>query len=250
VSTIKLYLPYGTFGNANDRKRGWYSPYAEIILHWFVVGRQEPLAPYESLILGYSRLIPATRATAERTVNEFFSEAEFHLLRDYLRLRHSKDLRTAVLCAPVPSIHPDANTRTGMMRPFYPSVTHAEIVFAASATSDMAEMTDAAEVLEPVDALLDGDEAEVGAADVSAVSDLEPALAPAARPTVEAGFCRLSEEEGYNLPFAVWGYYSVAARPDRGIEAIHEIAAPRPFTPSSAIRNVPSRIGSPGRSPR
>jgi hypothetical protein len=68
--------------------------------------------------MGYRSLGTDVRIRAERVVDEFFTEAEFRALRDYLRLRHGDDLRTAILSAPVHPIKTDTTTRAGNLRPF------------------------------------------------------------------------------------------------------------------------------------
>lgn len=112
---MKLYLPYSSFrlplpGNRHDMQ--W------VVIHWFVVNRAEPIAPYPTAILGYQTLNEATRGRAERTVDEFLREDEFHQLRDYLRERHHEDPRTSMLWTPVSSVKPDMATRVGTLRPF------------------------------------------------------------------------------------------------------------------------------------
>jgi hypothetical protein len=110
MAAMKLYLPYGTLGSVSVQK--------QITFHWFRIEREEPLAPYETLLLGYKNLTPEVRSRAEAMVDEFFSESEFHQLRDYLRQRHGEDLRTTVLMAPVSAVKPDLGTRAGSLRPF------------------------------------------------------------------------------------------------------------------------------------
>jgi len=183
MSTTKLYLPYGTFGEAGDQKYGWYNPRTEIILQWFCVGRETPIAPYESLIMGYRTLNETVRTRAQQTVDEFLSESEFHQLRDYLRRRHGKDLRTAVLTAPVAAIRPDTTTRTGALRPF-------RFCLDAPPAPETAP---------------DADESENAAP--------EPILGRMDLPQMRGGFCRLAEENGYSLPFVVWGYFTAMERP-------------------------------------
>jgi hypothetical protein len=110
MAAMKLYLPYGTLGSVSVQK--------QITFHWFRIERVEPVAPYEKLLLGYKNLTPEVRTRAEAMVDEFFSESEFHQLRDYLRQRHGEDLRTTVLMAPVSAVKPDLGTRAGSLRPF------------------------------------------------------------------------------------------------------------------------------------
>lgn len=142
MATTKLYLPYGALHRIADPRL--------VTFHWFCVGREEPLAPYVSLIMGYKNLTDVARVRAEAMVDEFFSESEFHQLRAYLRARHGEDLRTTLLTAPVSAIKPDAGTHIGQERPF------AQCVVANG-----------------------------------------------------NGFHRLSDDQGYTLPFTVWGYYSL-----------------------------------------
>ena len=148
MAAMKLYLPYGSLGSVSVQK--------QITFHWFRIQREAPLAPYETLLLGYKNLTPEVRSRAEALVDEFFSESEFHQLRDYLRQRHGEDLRTTVLMAPVSAVKPDLGTRAGSLRPF--------------AQCDVGRETG-------------------------------------------GGFCRLSDEEDYGLPFPVWGYYTTAVLP-------------------------------------
>ncbi|MBC8101835.1 MAG: hypothetical protein H7Z41_04525 [Cytophagales bacterium] len=148
MAAMKLYLPYGALGSVSVQK--------QITFHWFRIEREEPLAAYETLLLGYKNLTPEARTKAEAMVDEFFSESEFHQLRDYLRQRHGEDLRTTVLMAPVNAVKPDLGTRAGSLRPFAQC---------------------------------------------------------ASGPNGGSGFCRLSDEENYGLPFPVWGYYAAAIAP-------------------------------------
>lgn len=110
MSATKLYLPYGTLSSVADARY--------FTFHWFHASRETPVAPYASLILGYSQLSGEAKTRAEAVVDEFLSEDEFHLLRDYLRERYHEDLRTAVLVAPVNTLKPDAGSRAGTLRPF------------------------------------------------------------------------------------------------------------------------------------
>lgn len=158
AAKLKLYLPYGNFHRDSSGLTEARRLHAQqVTYHWFYIDRETPLAPYESLILGYRGLSAEARTRAEHMVDEFLSEEEYRLLRDYLRTRHRDDLRTTVLSAPVQAIKPDTSTRAGTLRPF----------------RDCAD-----------------------------------------DPASGSGFCKLSEEEGYSLPFRIWGYYAPAvARP-------------------------------------
>jgi len=200
MSTMKLYLPYGTFGNASHHGESWYRPHTEIILHWFVTGRKEPIAPYASLILNYKGLAPAVRARAEQTVDEFFAESEFHQLRDYLRDVHGKDVRTAILSAPVPAVRPDTQTRAGALRPFNPvaAVIDSQVLNAEGAPDDTIPET------EPDDA----EETDASGETINAIY-------------------RLSDEKDYPLPFAVGGFYAAVAlyNPTTGPSSLREIRA-------------------------
>jgi len=197
MSTIKLYLPYGALGSVNRRGEDRYRPRTETTYHWFVAERKEPIAPYASLIMNHRSLRETVREDAERMVDEFLSEGEFHQLRDYLQSAHGQDIRTAVLCAPIVAIRPDVQTRAGASRPFLRS---------SVPTSD---------------------------------SLPEPGTGPAQEPEAESGeeesrkphqeevgaLYRLSEEEGYSLPFSVWGYYKAASP----IKAVTDVSSRREF---------------------
>jgi hypothetical protein len=111
----RLYLPYGSLRAIITPRR---LDVVHTPIHWFRVGRVEPVVPYERLILGYRTLPQPAKTQAERVVDEFFSEEEFRLLRAYLRDRHHEDLRTSVLMAPVNYLRPDAASRLGARRPF------------------------------------------------------------------------------------------------------------------------------------
>lgn len=117
-SARKLYLPYGKLAAVMPVRSGRLSP---MTIHWFVVGRSEPVAPYAAVIQGYRQLQGEARRRAERLVDELFREDEFHQLRDYLWNRHREDTRTSMLVTPVPPVKPDAGTRTGALRPFVKS---------------------------------------------------------------------------------------------------------------------------------
>lgn len=155
MPAIKLYLPYGTFhSDSSSLSDAQKHPWSHVTFHWFYVGREAPLAPYESLIMGYRGLSAEGKTRAERLVDEFFSEDEFHQLRAYLQTRHRDDLRTTVLTAPVHPLKADTTTRAGSLRPFQHACVEDDIA--------------------------------------------------------GSGFCRLCEEDGYCLPFEVWGYYAAA----------------------------------------
>jgi hypothetical protein len=100
---------------AGDRR---HPELSQTPIHWFRVGRETPLHPYERLILGYRNLAPEAKRIAEHLVDEFFSEEEFRLLRDYLHERHHEDLRTSVLMAPINPVKADTASRVGARRPF------------------------------------------------------------------------------------------------------------------------------------
>jgi len=193
MAATKLYLPYGTFDPGTDRRRLRRSVHGGAVFHWFVVGRTEPIAPYPSLILGHKTLVDNVRIAAERTVDEFFAETEFHLFRDYLQSCYGQDIRTAVLSPPVTAIRPDAYSHIGALRPFYPYAT---------------ESIPGAIAPEPEDDALDTDEPEIASA-------LEAPITAVQRTDRENGLYRLAEEEGYPLPFAVWGFAAPLERPGR-----------------------------------
>jgi hypothetical protein len=111
----KLYLPYSSLRTVMPRTKHELS---SVTVHWFVADRQEPIAPYASVILGYKTLSDTARARAEMLVNELFREDEFHQLRVYLRARHHEDPRISMLTTPVASVKPDTGTRAGSLRPF------------------------------------------------------------------------------------------------------------------------------------
>ncbi len=111
MPAVKLYLPYGNLKG--------FTRHTAVTLHWFRKDRTEPVAPYETLIQSYKQLTaPDQRLRAEQMVNEFFTEAEFHALRDYLQKKQGADLRTGVLVAPVNGVKYDSEGRPGLLRPF------------------------------------------------------------------------------------------------------------------------------------
>jgi hypothetical protein len=61
---------------AGDRR---HPELSQTPIHWFRVGREAPIHPYERLILGYRSLAPEAKRIAEHVVDEFFSEEEFRL---------------------------------------------------------------------------------------------------------------------------------------------------------------------------
>jgi hypothetical protein len=102
---------------------------SRVTVHWFLAERSEPIVPYLTVIQGYRTLTEAARLRAERLVDEFFREEEYHQLRDYLRQHHQDDVRTSMMMTPVSSIKPDRDTRAGMLRPYgQPSPEQREIV--------------------------------------------------------------------------------------------------------------------------
>ena len=147
----KLYLPYSSLpivGGVIHARAAWST---QTTVHWFVVGRTEPITAYDTTIQGYKSLSALARSRAESMVDEFFRESEFQQLREYLQTRR-QDARTSMLTTPVSSIKPDSSTRTGTLRPFVQN-------------------------------------------------DVEQ--------SEQIAIYRLSDEEGYCLPFMVWGAYIV-----------------------------------------
>lgn len=109
---VKLYLPYGTLRHP-DIARG-------ASVHWFRHGRREtPVAPYETLILGYKQLKPDEQERAEAMVDEMFTDAEFQALRAYLyESQPGADLRTSMMVPPISSTKQENERNRGLVRPF------------------------------------------------------------------------------------------------------------------------------------
>lgn len=142
---VKLYLPYG--------KLKTFSGPRHLTFHWFRRDRAEPIGVYTDLILDYRHLSDEKRQAAEAAVDEFFTEEEFYVLREYLYKAQGEDLRTGILVPPVGVGKQDSEARLGLTRPFRDCLEGAG-----------------------------------------------------------GGFCKLSEQEGYSLPFSVWGYYTEPSR--------------------------------------
>jgi hypothetical protein len=117
-SDRKLYLPYSSFRLMKPKSRSTPAWLSRVTVHWFLAEREEPIVPYLTVIQGYRTLTAAARQRAERVVDEFFREDEYHQLRDYLRQHHQDDVRTSMLMTPVNTIKPDTDTRTGTLRPY------------------------------------------------------------------------------------------------------------------------------------
>ncbi|PKM78055.1 MAG: hypothetical protein CVU90_04900 [Firmicutes bacterium HGW-Firmicutes-15] len=72
----------------------------QVKFNWFVVGRSNPVVPYEELIENYDE----NRDEAcydQMLVNEFFTEAEVVELRDYLLISHEIELQVEEVLLPV-----------------------------------------------------------------------------------------------------------------------------------------------------
>jgi len=87
--SIKLFEAYSM---ANDSK------YGEFKIYWFYEERKVPVAPYEVLIYGYE-----PKYHSEMTVNEYFTEEEIELLREYLEKAHHSKLYVQEEILPIPN---------------------------------------------------------------------------------------------------------------------------------------------------
>ncbi|MDD2585872.1 MAG: hypothetical protein PHT79_07235 [Syntrophomonadaceae bacterium] len=72
----------------------------QVLLNWFVVGRQTPIAPYEELVDNYDENEDEVWCD-HLLVNEFFTEPEIEGLRDYLLEFHELEVRVEEVSLPV-----------------------------------------------------------------------------------------------------------------------------------------------------
>ncbi len=72
----------------------------QVIIHWFVVGREEPIAPYEQLIIGYGSQYDGIHYD-RLYVNELLIGDEVEELNKYLKLKHNTEAYTEEVPMPV-----------------------------------------------------------------------------------------------------------------------------------------------------
>jgi hypothetical protein len=72
----------------------------EARIYWFVVGREEPVIPYEQLIDDYDPDYSETQFD-ELYVNEFFTKEELEKLKDYLYREHQLETFAEEVLLPV-----------------------------------------------------------------------------------------------------------------------------------------------------
>ncbi|NTU79680.1 MAG: hypothetical protein HGA45_09790 [Chloroflexales bacterium] len=65
-----------------DARRQAHDPYVE--LSWYCVGRTTPIAPYQTLIVGYDDLAEPVKTDAARYMDEWFTKEEVTQLLPYL----------------------------------------------------------------------------------------------------------------------------------------------------------------------
>lgn len=118
---LKLYSPYAALRRFDSHAHTT----APVTLHFFIPEREEPVAPYPKLILGYSHMTTEQRSAAEATARELFTEEEYRALRDYL-CRKRQDLRTGMLIAPFNALKPANELGLGFTRPLQQHDTGAE----------------------------------------------------------------------------------------------------------------------------
>lgn len=211
VPLPKLYLPYSLLSDlpATTRSAGRLKSERvgrirhEVMVHWFMRERSEPLAPYTRLMLRSNATAPEEQRSIEEMVDEFLSADEFHQLRTYLYDRHRTPVNTVMIVPPLPvsSVRPDMATRIGVDRPFSRHITPA-----------LSQETTVASPDAPGTDRENGIDAEDRPITDSRVSRLLPVTE----------FIRLSEEEGYDLPFTVWGYYCDYTQNTRGRSPVSE----------------------------
>ena len=107
---IKLYLPYGHLRSVEG--------YGQVMIHWFVIDRQTPVAPYGQLVERYSQLSAEDRVRAEQMVDELFSEPEYFELRRFLYEVRHEDLRVSMMVPPVNALRQDNAPNRKLIRPF------------------------------------------------------------------------------------------------------------------------------------
>jgi hypothetical protein len=168
--TRSLYMPYGNLPHS-VRLRNNLPAHSNVVFHWFCVGRKEPISDYKNLILGYNHLSPSVRDLSQSLVDEMLTDEEFHQLKSYLMRRHGADTRTTLVTAPVFATRSRSSSKSES-RPFLPGSL-------AAGTTD------------------------------GAATPATPGTATFIESNT-SGFYPLSLEEGYDLPFAVWGFYGSA----------------------------------------
>jgi hypothetical protein len=106
----KFYSPYGSLR--------LFEGHQSVALHYFVVDRKEPVAPYNEIVLGYDHLPEEQKALSEVAIRELFTEGEFIAFRNYMEQGHGEDIRTGMLIAPVNILKPGNELGLGLTRPF------------------------------------------------------------------------------------------------------------------------------------
>jgi len=79
----ELYI-VNSVGNPTDYPDAALNQDSQVELDWFCHGRSQPIAPYHTLITGYTQIEESDKGNAERYMDELFTRAEASLFIPYL----------------------------------------------------------------------------------------------------------------------------------------------------------------------
>ena len=71
-----------------------------VVVDWFCLSRERPVAPYDDLILNYNELDDDEQARARKLANNFLTESEIAELKDYIESGTGFDVRTSEVNTP------------------------------------------------------------------------------------------------------------------------------------------------------
>lgn len=71
-----------------------------VIVDWFCLSRERPVAPYGELILNYNELDDDEQARARKLADNFLTEPEIAELKDYIEAGSGFDVRTSEVKTP------------------------------------------------------------------------------------------------------------------------------------------------------
>jgi hypothetical protein len=70
-------------------------------LDWICLERERPIAPYETLIVGYETLSEPIKSNAQRGMDEYFTEDEVKLLLPYICFTYGDPVGISVIPVPM-----------------------------------------------------------------------------------------------------------------------------------------------------
>lgn len=90
-----------------------YRGYKNVVFHWFMLNRAQPVAPYEMLIADHQALDRLAQLHLENVADEAFTEQEIAALGSYFKAHHHTELAVKALALPLQvegSVNPNAFT--------------------------------------------------------------------------------------------------------------------------------------------